>query len=389
MIADIVAAPCPSSSATGLPSTAARAPRGVPPLRATGPGGALRAGPVRTAPALRALVCGLSMLLASASWAAEAPPVVDLVGRPVPRIDDLPEGPYRALVMHGRELSTRTFAYIGPEVADPGKRLAGNNLACTSCHEQDATKPFAIPWIGVAANFPQYRSREDRIGTLEERINGCMERSMNGTPLPVDSDEMKAFVTYISFLSRGVPIGATIEGSRLLKGAVPDRRADPDAGSRVYADKCAVCHGVDGAGQRAGRPGDAQGYTFPPLWGPDSFNTGAGMNRLLTAMRFVRQNMPLGASHTATVLDDDEAYDVAAWVLSRPRPVKAHLERDFPARWNKPVDAAFPPYLLGASADQHRYGPFGPLLEKQREQAAAHRAEAAANAGSGAAGSEH
>jgi thiosulfate dehydrogenase len=35
--------------------------------------------------------------------------------------------------------------------------------------------------------------------------------------------------------------------------------------------------------QRTGRRGDAQGYIFPPLWGPDSFNDGAGMNRLLTA----------------------------------------------------------------------------------------------------------
>jgi thiosulfate dehydrogenase len=90
------------------------------------------------------------------------------------------------------------------------------------------------------------------------------------------------------------------------------------------------------------------------------------MNRLLTTTRFIRQNMPLGASHAASVLTDDEAYDVTAYVLSKPRPVKAHLEADFPARWNKPIDAAFPPYMLGASADQHRYGPFAPLAEKQR-----------------------
>jgi thiosulfate dehydrogenase len=190
-----------------------------------------------------------------------------------------------------------------------------------------------------------------------------------GKPLPLDAPEMKAFTTYIAFLSRGVPVGAQIEGAAVLQSAVPNRRADADAGSVVYAAKCAVCHGADGMGKRAGQRGDAQGYTFPPLWGPDSFNNGAGMNRLLTTTRFIRQNMPLGASHTATVLNDDEAYDVTAFVLSKPRPVKAHLEADFPARWNKPIDAAFPPYMLGASADQHRYGPFPPLAAKQREMA--------------------
>ena len=127
-----------------------------------------------------------------------------------------------------------------------------------------------------------------------------------------------------------------------------------------------------------GRRGDAQGYTFPPLWGPYSFNNGAGMNRLLTTTRFIRQNMPLGASHTATGLSDDEAYDVTAFVPSKPRPLKAHLEADFPARWNKPVDAAFPPYMLGASADQHRYGPFPPLAEKQREMADRRKTDLAA-----------
>ncbi len=89
--------------------------------------------------------------------------------------------------------------------------------------------------------------------------------------------------------------------------------------------------------------------------------------------------MPLGASHTSTVLNDDEAYDVTAFMLSKPRPIKAHLEADFPARWNKPIDAAFPPYMLGATADQHRYGPFPPLAEKQRQMAEKRKADMVAS----------
>jgi thiosulfate dehydrogenase len=231
----------------------------------------------------------------------------------------------------------------------------------------------------VTAAFPQYRGREDQISTVEERINGCMERSMNGKPLPLDAPEMKAFTTYIAFLSLGVPVGAQIEGAAVLQSAVPNRHADASVVSVVYVAKCAVCHGADGLGKRTGKLGDAQGYTFPPLWGPDSFNNGAGMNRLLKTTRFIRQNMPLGASHTATVLNDDQAYDVTAFMLSKPRPVKANLEADFPARWNKPIDAAFPPYMLGATSDQHRYGPFPPLAEKQRQMAEQRKADMAAS----------
>jgi thiosulfate dehydrogenase len=266
-------------------------------------------------------------------------------------------------------------------------RHAGNNLACSSCHQQGASKPFAMPWIGVTASFPQYRAREDDISTVEERVNGCMQRSMNGKPLPLDSREMKAYVAYIAFLSTGVPVGAQIEGAATLQSKVPNRRADPRAGQVVYQAKCQVCHGANGEGQRVGRVGDAQGYTFPPLWGADSFNTGAGMNRMLMATRYIRQNMPLGASHAAPQLNDDEAYDVAAYVLSQPRPVKANLEADFPARWNKPIDAAFPPYVLGFPPEQHRWGPFPPMAEKQR-QLAAQRAQQRAAAAPASAASE-
>ena len=136
---------------------------------------------------------------------------------------------------------------------------------------------------------------------------------MNGKPLPLDVAEMNAFTTYIAFLSRGVPVGAQIEGAAVLQSTVPNRRADAHSRNVVYVAKCAVCHGADGMGKRRGQRGDAQGYMFPPLWGPDSFNNGAGIIRLLTTTHFIHQNMPLGTTHTAPVLNDDEAYDVTAF----------------------------------------------------------------------------
>jgi thiosulfate dehydrogenase len=317
-------------------------------------------------PVMRSVAFATLVFAAQLATAAEPTSVVKLVGRAVPDVASLPAGPQRDLVEYGKQLAERTFAHIGPEVGNPKLRYAGNNLACVSCHEASATKPFAMPWVGVSATFPQYRGREDDVSTVEERVNGCMERSMNGKPLPLDSREMKAFTTYIAFLSKDVPVGATVEGAATVQSKMPNRRADITSGASVYAAKCAACHGADGQGTRVGQAGDALGYTFPPLWGADSFNSGAGMNRLAMATRFVKHNMPLGASHDAPQLSDDEAYDVSALMVSKPRPVKANLEVDFPARWNKPVDAAFPPYLVG-TADQHKFGPFPPLAEKQKQ----------------------
>ena len=281
-------------------------------------------------------------------------------------VDSLPNDHYGRLVRYGKHLSEKTFEVIGPEVADKKMRYAGNNLACTNCHQDAATKKFAMPWVGAQATFPQYRGRENDVSTIEERVNGCMERSMNGKVLPFDSREMKAFATYIHFLSKGVPVGSAVEGQGLPKFTPPDRASNLASGEKVYAEKCAACHGQDGAGLRNGKVGEAKGYTFPPLWGKDTFNNGAGMNRLLTAAAFIKTNMPLGSSHGQSLLSDEQAYDVAGYILSKPRPVKSNLDKDFPARWNKPVDAAFPPYVDGASAEQHKYGPFQPLIENMK-----------------------
>ncbi|MBL8491771.1 MAG: c-type cytochrome [Rhodocyclaceae bacterium] len=310
-----------------------------------------------------------AMLLAGGTAAADS--TVSLIGRPAPEIDRLADDDYGRLARYGHALATRTFALIGPEVQDRRMRYAANNLACTSCHQEGGAKPFAMPWVGVSATFPQYRGREDALSTVEDRVNGCMQRSMAGKPLQADSREMKAFVTYIHFLSRDIPVGAAVEGAATKASKPPNRRADLAAGEAVFKAQCAACHGEDGEGRRNGVKGDALGYLFPPLWGPDSFNTGAGMNRILMAMRFIKHNMPQGVNHTATVLTDDEAFDVAGYVVSKPRPEKKDLDRDFPARWNKPIDAAFPPYVDGAPADQHKYGPFPPLAEKARAVAAA------------------
>lgn len=289
----------------------------------------------------------------------------------VPDIEKLPNDKYGRLVREGKALVEKTHAYIGPEVADPAKRYAGNNLACSTCHLDGGTKKFGNPFVGTYADYPQYRPREDEVQNIEERINGCMERSMSGKALPAESRELKAMTAYLKFMSSGVPVGKALDGRGMPRIDFPDRAADPAKGREVYAQTCAACHGPDGQGVRAGKPGDAAGYTFPPLWGADSYNNGAGMARVIMAARFIKYNMPKGVTHEAPMLTDEQAFDVAAYINSQPRPEKSNLSADFPARKNKPVDAAFPPYRAGFTPEQHKYGPYKPLIRARETELAA------------------
>jgi thiosulfate dehydrogenase len=196
------------------------------------------------------------------------------------------------------------------------------------------------------------------MGDLKLRIQGCMTRSMNGRPLPEDGPEMVALVAYIRALSDrfAVTDAAARAAHEPAAFETPNRAADPEAGRRVFASRCAVCHGADGQGLLlSARPID--GYLYPPLWGPDSFNDGAGMHRVLTAARFIKARMPLGQPD----LTDDQAFDVAAFINVQPRPAMPNLDRDYPDRTTKPVDAPYGPYADSFPIEQHRLGPFAPI----------------------------
>ena len=176
-----------------------------------------------------------------------------------PDITKLPDDKYGQTVRKGKALMEETYKHIGPEVKDVAKRYAGNNLACVSCHMESGGRKFGNPWVGTFVSFPQYRGREDAISTTEERINGCMERRMNGKKLPFDSEEMKTMMIYLQFLSTGIPVGAKLEGGGTLKLKLLTRPADPVAGKQVYAATCVACHGDNGQGLRRGKAGDADG----------------------------------------------------------------------------------------------------------------------------------
>lgn len=261
---------------------------------------------------------------------------------------DSEEGKMIAL---GESLVKETYKYFFKE---DGSKI-GNRLACTSCHLNGGTTPFAAPFVGINAVFPQYRPREGKVGSLEERINGCFERSMAGEAIPVDGEEMRAMVAYMKHLSKDVKMGEKIEGTGFVKLEIPDRAVDLEKGALVYEQQCVSCHMKDGQGLMLP---DKDGYIYPPLWGDDSYNDGAGMNRVLTAAKFIKANMPLGVTYDAPQLTDEEAFDVAGYINSHGRSVKANKEKDFPTLSEKPKDASYPPYADDISQEQHKYGPF-------------------------------
>lgn len=263
-----------------------------------------------------------------------------------------------SFISYGKKLISQTAQYLGPEAKDPTHRFAGNNLSCNNCHLSGGTRPYAAPYVGVWGIYPSFRGRSNTIGTLEDRINGCMERSMNGKSLPLESREMKAIMSYIKFVSKDVPIGERINGQGFATLKPPARAADMQHGKTVFEQYCTSCHGKNGEGIRRGSIGDGQGYLYPPLCGPDSFNDGAGMHRILTAARFIKANMPYGVPVGESILSDEQAYDVAAYINSFPRPVKAHKEKDYPDLKKKPIDCPYPPYADTLSLAHHRYGPF-------------------------------
>ncbi len=210
-----------------------------------------------------------------------------------------PTGPVGDMVAYGRELIVHTRAHMKPYVTA--------NMDCSACHVNAGTKPRGGTFVGIAAQFPQWNKRAGRVIALQDRLAECFLYSMNGRPPSYHSREMLAMVAYITYLSRGTPIGSGPDPKVRLAQFEPPQAPNPQRGRAIYTRKCSLCHGPGGAGNAV----------YPPLWGPTSFNSGAGMHRVQTMASFVRYNMPQNAPGT---LSDRDSYDVAAYVLAHARP---------------------------------------------------------------------
>jgi thiosulfate dehydrogenase len=278
-----------------------------------------------------------------------------------PEVATIADASLREKVLYGKDLIAHTAKYFGPQGT---VQKMSNGMNCQNCHLDAGTKPWGNNYGSVAPTYPKFRARSGSLENIYKRVNDCIERSLNGKAIDTLSREMQAIKAYIEYLGSNVEKGKRAVGSGFKDLAFMDRAADPVKGKEVYVGKCQSCHQPDGKGLLQANGSE---YTFPPLWGEHSYNDGAGLYRVSNFAKYVKYNMPLGVNHESTQLTNEEAWDVAAYVNSQPRPHK-NVPNDWPDISKKPIDHPFGPYADQFSEEQHKYGPFKPI-EAARKKA--------------------
>ena len=219
----------------------------------------------------------------------------------------------------------------------PGK------ISCSNCHLNAGQREKSLPVVGITGMFPEYNRRSGRLFTLNDRIVDCFLRSQNATGSPTADEELPsqtsketlALAAYLTWLSKGFQVGANPpwRGQNAIPAAslIPVDKIDPSKGEAIFNDRCTTCHGTDGQGVSVGdkRPG--------PLWGPDSWNDGAGAARIYTLAGIIRFSMPYLNPGSLT---DEEAQQLAAFINSKPRPVYPKKDDDYKTE-KLPVDAVY------------------------------------------------
>ena len=220
-------------------------------------------------------------------------------------------------------------------------RLAPGKMSCNNCHLNGGQRERSLPIVGVAGMFPEYNRRSGRLYSLGDRIVDCFLRSENATgsiedELPTTtSEEVLAVSAYITWLARGHEVGKnpswrgqnTIPNSSLI----PIEKLDKQKGEALFKEHCTNCHGEDGQGVQIGDK------KAGPLWGPDSWNDGAGAARVYTLAGIIRYSMPYLDPGR---LSDEEAQHVAAFIDSKPRPSYPFKQQDYRTE-KRPVDSVY------------------------------------------------
>ena len=267
---------------------------------------------------------------------------------------------------YGLELITKTGFYYGPK----GKlQQTSNGMNCQNCHLDAGTKVYGNNYSSVASTYPKFRERSGSVESIAKRVNDCFERSLNGASIDTSGKEMKAIIAYIKWLGKDVEKGKKPLGAGLKELSYLNRAADTIKGKTLYSLKCESCHAENGKGKMESEFADSGKeltagsefvYKYPPLWGENSYNCSAGLYRLSRFASYIKYNMPQGATFDNPQLTDEEAWDIAAYVNSQPRPIKLWKE-DWPQLTGKPIDHPFGPYADRFSEQQHKYGPFEPI----------------------------
>ena len=269
-------------------------------------------------------------------------------------IDTITDPALKKQVEYGKELIAHTAKYFGP---NGSVKKITNGMNCNNCHLDAGTKPWGNNYGSVYSMYPKIRARSGQVENLYKRISDCMERSLNGQIIDEDSKEMKAMIAYIEYIGKNVPKGQEAIAGGIYNLEYLERAADPIKGKELYGVLCAKCHLINGQGILAQ---DKKEYIYPPLWGINSFNQGAGLYRISRFAGYIKYNMPLGASYRNPQLSNEEAWDIAAYVETQARPIKDYSQ-DWPDISKKPIDHPFGPFSDKFTEKQHKFGPFKPI----------------------------
>lgn len=221
-----------------------------------------------------------------------------------PPDSEIPKGKFGDMIKLGENIFRHPDIYA--------KSYVGNHLRCSNCHLNAGRLADSAPMWAAYVAYPAYRSKNGKVNSFEQRLQGCFRFSMNGTAPKLGSKTLIALESYSYFLAKGAPTGDKLAGRGYPKLPQPALPFSYERGAVVYAQHCAACHGTNGEGQSSGGH-----VVFPALWGPQSFNWGAGMGSIKNAAGFVYQNMPLGLPKSLTI---QQSWDVAAYIDSQVRP---------------------------------------------------------------------
>ncbi len=284
------------------------------------PGLGIPAGRPLAAASVRVLIAALAAVVIASACSAPAPPdaMHNAANRTPPgsgTIDSSVVPPDSAIPHDSLGASMRRGLALLAHTGDSLPGYVGANLRCLSCHLDGGRRPL-FSLVGAFVRYPRFVERSGAVATIEDRINFCFTRSLTGRVLPAGSREMHDMVSYFAFLSSNVPPGAHVRGEGTPQ--IATLTGDSARGAALYGAQCARCHAADGAGT----------VVAPAVWGPRSFSIAAGMAREQRLASFIRYAMPFDRPGT---LSDQDAYDLAAFVMSHPRPDLPAKSRDWPA----------------------------------------------------------
>ena len=266
---------------------------------------------------------------------------------------EVPNNPLDDPALGGSESADRIRWGFRLFTDTPGEapHLTPGGVSCNNCHINAGQRERALPLVGVTAMFPEYNRRAGRDFTIEDRIVGCFLRSQNSTgliasasptvddrvlPTP-ETPEVLAIADYLRWLSRGFEPGENPAWRRRNTIAeeyrLPMDQLDPKLGETIFMERCTNCHGEDGQGVQIGTK------KAGPLWGPDSWNDGAGASRIYTLAGIIRYMMPYMDPGSTT---DEEAQHLSAFINSKTRPSYPFKDRDYLTE-PQPADSVYYP----------------------------------------------